>query len=206
MLVAGAVVVASVLLVAGQSLMNRTAPSLPGSTATLSSAVMSGAASSPSSSSPPASSTPTAPSAPTAAVLPPLPRSQVGLKPVSPDGPLAAGRPLPPLSTSPASVISGLQQGVVPSGSAYKVTLRPWGMGPPAPQGRTAVVTIYSILPSHGAPASLTRFKGRVLLVVMDAKGGGTIERGGTYTAFLTFVAAAGRLVPVLTEVVVNGS
>jgi hypothetical protein len=207
MVIGGAVVAVAVavLLVVGQSLMTgrepAALPSNSGSGMRAATATVGPAGSL-------SAGAPTTPVGTKPAVTPPapLPRSQAGLKPVAPSGPAAAGQPLPPLSASPSDLVSGFRSGTVPSGSAYDVILRPWGMGPVVPQGRTAVVTVYSVTPLFGAPASFATLKSRALLVVMDAKAGGTLERGGTYAAVLRFVAAGGRLVPVLSRAKLNGS
>jgi hypothetical protein len=136
----------------------------------------------------------------TSSSLPPLPRSQAGLKPVAPAGPFASGEPLPPLSSSPPGLITSFQEGIVPPESAYNVTMRPWGLGPDDPAGRTAVVTVDSIAPAGAAPDKFAALKGHAILVVMNAKAGGTLENGGLYSAVISFVATGGRLVPTLSE------
>jgi hypothetical protein len=138
----------------------------------------------------------------TSAVLPPLPKSQAGLKPITPVGPAASGEPLPPLTASPTGLFTAFQPDLVPSGSAYSVTLRPWGMGPDDPAGRTAVVTLYSIVPTAGAPDKFGGLKRHPLLVIMDAQAGGTMELGGPYAAVVTFVASNGKLVPMLSQAI----
>jgi hypothetical protein len=187
MLIAGGVVVAAALLVGGQLLMNGS-KAAPGA---LVGVTPGGASFSIASTSPAGNDA-------TGASLPPLPKSQAGLKPVAPTGPLPAGEPLPPLSASPAGLITSFQEGLVPAGSAYNVTLLPWGMGPDDPAGRTAVVTIDSIVPSGNAPDKFAGLKNHAIFVVMNAKAGGTLERGGAYSAVLTFVAVGTRLVPTL--------
>jgi hypothetical protein len=138
--------------------------------------------------------------------LPALPPSQADLAPAAVDAPLASGVPLPPLSSSPADLISSFEAGLVPSGSSYAITLRPWGMGPIAPGGRTVVITLDSIVPVGTAPDAFVGFRNRAILVVMDAAHGGTIERGGSYSAILTFVTSDGQLVPILSKVTSQGS
>ena len=140
------------------------------------------------------------------AALPPLPPSQADLAPTAVDAPLASGVPLPPLSSSPADLISSFEAGLVPSGSSYAITLRPWGMGPIASSGRTVVITLDSIVPVGAAPNAFVGFRKRAVLAVMAAAHGGTIERGGSYSAILTFVTSGGQLVPVLSKVTPQGS
>jgi hypothetical protein len=186
MLTAGGVVAVAALLVVGQLLMNRGTGAPRGMTSDgvpLSSASTSAVASDA-----------------TRAPLPPLPRSQAGLRPVAPAGPFAAGEPLPPLSSSPPGLITSFQEGLVPPESAYMVTVRPWGLGPDDPAGRTAVVTVDSIAPAGAAPDKFGGLKGHAILIVMNAKAGGTLERGGRYSAVLSFTATGGRLVPSLSE------
>lgn len=73
-------------------------------------------------------------------------------------------------------------------------------MGPDDAAGRTAVVTIDSITPSGTAPDKFAGLNSHGIFVVMNAKAGGTLERGGLYSAVLTFVAVGARLVPTLSE------
>jgi len=141
-----------------------------------------------------------------AASLPPLPPSQADLAPTTVDAPLSAGVPLPPLSSSPANLMSSFESGLVPSDSSYAIILRPWGMGPIAPAGRTVVITVDSIDPVGDAPNSFVGLRKRVVLAVMDAAHGGTIESGGSYSATLTLVTSGGQLVPVLSKVTLPGS
>jgi hypothetical protein len=187
LLIGASVAVVAAALVGGQLVMNASKPTP---------AAPDGVASDGASSS--VVSTPAAGNDATRTSLPPLPRSQAGLKPAVPTGPAEAGEPLPPLSASPPGLITGFQEGLVPAGSAYGVKLRPWGMGPDDAAGRTAVVTIYSIAPSGGAPDRFASLKNHTILVVMNAKAGGTLERGGVYSAALTFVAVGTRLVPTI--------
>lgn len=189
MLIAGVVAVVAALLVGGQLIMNgNKAPAGPQMGAT--------------SDGKPFSVVSTAPAGndATSSAIPPLPKSQVGLKAIEASGPLTAGEPLPPLTASPPGLITSFQEGLVPSGSAYNVTLRPWGLGPNDPAGRTAVVTIDTITPSGAAPDKFVGLKRRAIFVVMNAKAGGTLERGGSYSAVLSFVAAGGHLVPTISD------
>jgi hypothetical protein len=142
----------------------------------------------------------------TSSAVPALPKAQVGLKAVEATGPLAAGEPLPPLAASPPGLITSFQEGLVPSGSEYKVTLSPWGLGPSDAAGRTAVVTINTITPANGSPDKFAGLRNRAILVVMDAKAGGTIGRGGWYSATLVFIDSGGRLVPTLRDARLSGS
>ena len=126
------------------------------------------------------------------------PASQVGSS--APSGTIAQGSILPRLTSSPRGMISGLGGGTIPAGSAYTITFRPWGFGFNDPKGRTLVVTIDAIKPVKKAPPQ-GRLVGPPVLLVMDAKHGGTIGRGGTYSGRVTFVAEGGTLVPLLSLV-----
>jgi hypothetical protein len=200
-LVAGGVAAVALLLVAGQLLLNRTAPTRdaaqpPGTPASATSSTAAGS---------PAKAPGTSTASGTASTRPPgyiapLPGGKP-LKPVSPTSVAKGGSALHPLSSAPAGLIAGFSAGKLPTGSTYAVTFRPWGYGPASHTGQTVVVTLTTIEPVGGAPdlRSLTR---PPMLLVMSAAEGGEVLAGGLHTGTVTFVADGAQLVPTLSKVV----
>lgn len=150
-----------------------------------------------------ATSSTAGPSATPSGVLPPLPPYQRDLAPVAPTEPAKADQPLPPLSSAPPGLISGYTEKVVEDGTAFKILFRPWGMGPNDTMGRTVAATVYDVTPLGDAGlAGLLKRKN--ILLVMDASDGGTVSRGGTYRAILTFRSGKQGRVPVISKVEPN--
>lgn len=205
-LIGGGVLLVAALLVGGQLLLTRTSKPTPSPAEKPAQAPTTPAAGTASGT----STTPTTTSAnlgavtttssvagsvphpPAAAFVPPP-----ATKPYAASGPIPPGDPLGRLTTPPERLIAGFQKGVLPAGSAYAVTLRPWGFAAGDAKGPTLVVTVGKIRPLGSAPPR-TSLVGANLLVVMTPTAGGFLTNGGSYTAVLTFVAEGNRLIPML--------
>lgn len=114
--------------------------------------------------------------------------------------PLPKGEKLPPLTEAPADSISALKLGLVPDGSRYFITMRPYGIGPDMVLGSRVAIRVDASTPMGSSPA----LKGIVnanLLVLVDTSHGGTVALGGTYTAVLTFRSDGTKLLPILSGV-----
>lgn len=116
------------------------------------------------------------------------------------NSPYPAGKKLPPLASAPSDTISALKLGTIPAGSAYKVTLRPYGIGPSLLLGSRLAVKLDKVTPKNGAPANKL-IDGANLLVLVDTSHGGTITKGGTYTAWIVFQSDGSKLIPVMSRV-----
>jgi hypothetical protein len=114
--------------------------------------------------------------------------------------PLASGQDLAPLAEAPADTISGLKLDELPDGATYEIVMRPYGIGPDSLFGSRIAIRIDSATPLMGAPKYDTIVNAN-LLVVVDTDNGGTVEKGGTYTARLTFRSDGTKLLPILTKV-----
>lgn len=109
------------------------------------------------------------------------------------------GATLAPLTEAPKSTISGLKLGTVPEGSRYRITLRPYGIGPSMLWGSRLAIRIDSSIPM-GAP-KLSVIVNANVLAVADTTADGTITKGGTYMATLQFLSDGNKLIPVLSAV-----
>jgi hypothetical protein len=118
----------------------------------------------------------------------------------APGAPIAAGQPLPNLTAAPSNTISAVKTGVVQQGAQYKVTVRPLGIGPDLPFGSRIVVKVDSAQRVGIAPTKSPIANANVLVLV-DTTHGGTISKGGTYTATITFLTDGTKLLPVMTLV-----
>ncbi|MDR3686227.1 MAG: hypothetical protein P4L93_04635 [Coriobacteriia bacterium] len=129
-------------------------------------------------------------------VYPKLPAS--GLQAVAPGAPIAAGQPLPPLKAAPANTISAVKTGVVQQGAQYKIVMRPLGIGPDAIYGSRLAVHVDSAQRVGIAPKKSPITNANVLVLV-DTTHGGTVTKGGTYKATITFLSDGTKLIPVMT-------
>ena len=113
--------------------------------------------------------------------------------------PVAKGTVLAPLTEAPEPTISGLALDTVPAGSEYQIRMRPYGIGPSVFYGSRICIRVDSATPKNGAPDTKA-IDNANLLVVMDTNHGGTVTKGGTYTAKLVFLSDGTKLLPVLSE------
>lgn len=128
-------------------------------------------------------------------VYPPLPNPN--LPPKAPKAAAPVGATLAPLTESPANTIAAVQIGKIPEGSAYSIVMKPYGIGPPNSFGSRIAIRIVSVKPIGRAP-SFAPLKNANVLVVADTTNGGSVTRGGTYAATLTFLSDHSQLLPVL--------
>ena len=135
--------------------------------------------------------------------LPPLtafpPIADPGVPPEAPSTPVAKGHKLAPLTAAPDPTISALKLGLVPDGSAYQITMRPYGFGPTHTLGSRLAIRVDAATPLSGAPA-LARIVNANALALANTKDGGTVTEGGTYTATLTFRSDGTMLLPILSK------
>jgi hypothetical protein len=124
-----------------------------------------------------------------------------GLPPLKTATPIPAGQRLAPLADAPDRTISALRLGSLPSGSAYTIRMRPYGMGPSSALGSQLAIAVESATPIGGAPID-KRFAKANLLVLVDTTRGGAVTSGGSYTATLTWRSDGKRLLGVVSEVV----
>ena len=130
-------------------------------------------------------------------VFPPMPKST--LPPHAATSPAAPGSTLAPLSTAPTATVAALKLGLVPDGSQYAITMRPYGIGPSIVFGTRMVVLVDSTRPLSGAPTN-SHLNNANMLVVLDTTHGGSLTKGGTYTATLTFRSDGSKLLPILSN------
>ena len=114
--------------------------------------------------------------------------------------PLPLGETLPPLTEAPDQTISGLKSGMIPEGSAYKITMRPYGIGPEIIFGSRVAIRVDSAEPLGSAPPNDQIVNANVLALV-NTTDGGSVSKGGTYTATLIFRSDGTKLLPVLSKV-----
>jgi hypothetical protein len=75
-----------------------------------------------------------------------------------------------------------------------------YGMGPSSALGSQVVILVETATPIGDAPAEKRLAKANVLALV-DTAHGGTVTRGGTYTATLTWRSDGKRLLAVVSAV-----
>lgn len=215
MLVLGGIVLVGAALVGGQVLLSRSssvpgAPS-PGSVATStggSASVATGSATSGSGTSqggftttagivPPKGGKSSSSASGTLQPFPAMPDPHLPAHKVT--QPVPAGAALAPLSDAPGMTISALKLGALPDGTAYTIRMRPYGLGPASTLGSRLVIRVDSVAPGAKAPAS-TKIVGAIVIAIVDTRHGGTVTRGGTYSATLTFRSDGTRLLPVLSQ------
>jgi len=129
--------------------------------------------------------------------FPQLPTPKIAA--AAPTSPIAAGQTLPPLTEAPSNTISGLKLGEVPTGATYTIVMRPYGIGPSIVLGSRLAVRVDSVKPVGGAPANSHMANANVL-VLMDTTLGGTVTKGGTYTATVRFLSDGSKLLPVMSH------
>jgi hypothetical protein len=122
--------------------------------------------------------------------FPPLPDPK--LPPVSPTAPAAPGSTLAPLIEAPKDTISALNTGLIPDNTKYLVVMRPYGIGPSTVMGSRLAIRVDKTDPKSKFISNVN------LLVVADTAHGGTVTKGGTYNATITFVSDGTKLVPIL--------
>lgn len=214
MLVVGGVIVVAAALVGGQMLLSRNSsapnPAGPSSvaTATSGSASASGSPSATSGSSssytatagilPPKGGKSTGSANATLQPFPAMPAPKLPARKVT--EPVAAGQPLAPLSDAPGITISALKLGTMPNGSAYAIRMRPYGIGPSSSLGSRLVIRVDSAKPIGKAPANSKIVRANVIALV-DTRHGGTVTKGGVYSATLAFHSDGTKLLPVISQV-----
>jgi hypothetical protein len=114
--------------------------------------------------------------------------------------PAPPGQVLAPLSDAPGQTISALKLGSMSDGSAYTIRMRPYGIGPSSNLGSRLVIRVDTAAAGIHAPTS-TKIANTNVIALVDTRHGGTVTRGGTYSAVLTFRSDGKRLLPVLSEV-----
>ena len=78
--------------------------------------------------------------------------------------------------------------------------MRPYGIGPSIVFGSRLAIRVDSAKPVGNAPANNQIVDANVLALV-DTTNGGTVTKGGTYTATLIFRSDGTKLLPVLSKV-----
>ena len=133
--------------------------------------------------------------------LKPFPQMPASKQPAhKPSGPVPVGQPLGPLTAAPNPTLSALKLGIVPDGSKYTIRMRPLGFGPPMLLGSRLVIRVDSATPAAGAPKLMQLVRANALVLV-DTTHGGSLTKGGTYTASLTLRSDGTKLLPILSNV-----
>ena len=130
--------------------------------------------------------------------FPTMPESKLAGRKAS--SPAAAGKTLAPLTQAPPLTIAALKPGLVPDGAQYQITMRPYGIGPAIAFGSRVAIRVDSITPVASAPTN-SHFANGNFLVVVNTTDGGTVTKGGTYAATLTFRSDGSKLLPILSKV-----
>ena len=207
------VVAVAVLMMSGKSLLpntiftgkgsSATSGTSSGSTSGTTSVSLSGSATKPNSTAnttPSTTTTGVMNSKQPAGALAPFPKlPDPGIPAQAPKAPVADGKTLAPLTSAPASTISGLAFGMVPEGSQYTIRMQPLGIGPDSFQGSGLVIFVDSAKPVGSAPEN-SKIVNENVLAIVDTTQGGTVTKGGTYTATLTFRSDGTKLLPILSQ------
>ncbi len=127
--------------------------------------------------------------------FPPLPESK--LPAITPNSPAAPGATLAPLKSAPNPTIVALESGTTPEGAQYKITMRPYGIGPDIIFGSRIAIRVDSATPIKSAPKN-DKIEDANLLVVANTNDGGDVTKGGSYTAVLTFRSDGEKMLPIL--------
>ena len=99
------------------------------------------------------------------------------------------------------ATLSAVDLGLAPNGAQFKIVMRPYGFGPSTVYGSGLVILVDSSKPVGKAPAKVaSRFAKSNLLVVVDTTHGGTVTKGGTYTATITLRSDGTKLLPILSQ------
>ena len=94
-----------------------------------------------------------------------------------------------------------LQLGIVPDGTAYKVTMSPYGYGPNDEKyGSQLALHVDSATPIGNAPATNNHLTNTDVAALVDTANGGTVTTGGTYDATITFRSDGTKLRMVLSH------
>jgi len=114
--------------------------------------------------------------------------------------PANSGQTLAPLLEAPASTIYALKLGEVFSRGQYTIVMRPYGLGPDSIWGSGLVIRVDSAKPVGSEPVN-NKIVNANLLVTPDTTNGGTVTKGGTYAATITFRSDGSKLLPILSQV-----
>jgi hypothetical protein len=114
--------------------------------------------------------------------------------------PVGPGAALARLAGAPGVTTSALKVGALTDGTAYNIRMRPFGQGPDSTYGTRVVIRVDNATPRSGSPVYARLVNSNVLAIV-DTDHGGTVTKGGTYVAVLTFRADGLKLLPILSGV-----
>ena len=133
--------------------------------------------------------------------LKPMPRlPDPGIPAETLTSPANSGQTLAPLLEAPASTIYALKLGEVFSRGQYTIVMRPYGLGPDSIWGSGLVIRVDSAKPVGSEPVN-NKIVNANLLVTPDTTNGGTVTKGGTYAATITFRSDGSKLLPILSQV-----
>jgi hypothetical protein len=113
--------------------------------------------------------------------------------------PAPVGQALAPLSDAPGSTISALKLGAVADGATYAIRMRPYGIGPSSTLGSRLVIRVDAATPGNKT-STTNRITNANVLALVDTTHGGTVTKGGTYSATLTFRSDGTKMLPVLSR------
>ena len=130
--------------------------------------------------------------------FPPLPASDAPAQ--KPANTAAPGAALVPLTEAPSDTISALKVGTIPDGAHYTIVMRPYGIGPSVLMGSRVAIRVDKSTPVGNSPVENSMSNSNVLVVV-NTTDGGTVTKGGTYTATLTFRSDGSKMLPILSNV-----
>ena len=77
--------------------------------------------------------------------------------------------------------------------------MRPYGLGPDSIWGSGLVIRVDSAKPVGSAPLN-SKIVNANMLVIPNTTNGGTVTKGGTYKATLTFRSDGLKLLPILSQ------
>ena len=129
------------------------------------------------------------------------PMSTTGFTTQTRTTPAVAGEALGFMAQTPSKFTYALQLGFVPDTSAYKVTMRPYGLGPTNDTyGSQMAIHVDSFTPIGSAPSKNTHLEDADIVALVDTGHGGAIKTGGTYDATITFRSDGTKLRMVLSN------
>lgn len=114
--------------------------------------------------------------------------------------PAAAGSELETVTIPPAQTLAFIAETRGSSGDTFRVSFRPYGLGPVRPEGPTLVVRMDSASRSSSNESSLLIANGTNAIVLASPSQLDAVSRGGTYAGTIELVPSGGALALRLTD------